>query len=64
MAFDTFVISLQAAEFNSFLLQSDHKSINKIRTDTLWKGDKKGDEFQDFCFYRPNLCCLLHLEDQ
>ena len=35
MAFDTFVISLQAAEFNSFLLQSDHKSINKNRTDTL-----------------------------
>jgi hypothetical protein len=38
--FDAFMICLQAVEFNSFLLQSDHKRIIRNRAYTLWKSDE------------------------
>ena len=34
-AFDAFMICLQAVEFNSFLLQSDHKRIIRNQADTM-----------------------------
>tara|TARA_R100000951_G_C2576746_1_gene160558 strand:+ start:499 stop:666 length:168 start_codon:yes stop_codon:yes gene_type:complete len=42
------MICLQAIEFNSFLIQSDHKGIARNHPDALQKGHKKGHRFQDF----------------
>ena len=62
-AFDTFIICLQAVDFNIFLLQPDHKRIIRNRAYTLWKWDKKWDGFQDFALSRkqsPSLQTLSH----
>ena len=62
-AFDAFMICLQAIEFNSFLIQSDHKGIARNHPDALQKGHKKGHRFQDFVLsgqQSPSLQTLSH----